>query len=64
MADADEELTEQPAGIRSFWTGTITFGLVTVPVALGGPAGSLPLGPGLDVLGSDIGVSYRSGTIL
>jgi len=25
---------EQPSGIRSFWTGTITFGLVTIPVAL------------------------------
>jgi DNA end-binding protein Ku len=24
----------QPSGLRSFWTGTITFGLVTVPVAL------------------------------
>jgi DNA end-binding protein Ku len=25
---------DQPSGLRSFWTGTITFGLVTVPVAL------------------------------
>lgn len=30
---ADEE-QEQPGGLRSFWTGTITFGLVSVPVAL------------------------------
>ena len=31
---AEEELDEQPSGLRSFWTGTITFGLVSVPVAL------------------------------
>ena len=30
----DDELDAQPSGLRSFWTGTITFGLVTVPVAL------------------------------
>ena len=34
MAEAAEELDVQPAGLRSFWSGTITFGLVTVPVAL------------------------------
>jgi DNA end-binding protein Ku len=36
MAEEVEELDESsaPGGIRSFWTGTITFGLVTVPVAL------------------------------
>ena len=28
------EETEAPAGLRSFWTGAITFGLVSVPVAL------------------------------
>ena len=33
MAEAAEEL-EQPAGMRPFWSGTISFGLVTVPVAL------------------------------
>ncbi|MBV8519140.1 MAG: Ku protein [Acidobacteria bacterium] len=33
MADEDDDL-EQPAGLRPFWSGTITFGLVTVPVAL------------------------------
>ncbi len=33
---AEEELEDfaEPSGIRSFWTGTITFGLVNVPVAL------------------------------
>lgn len=31
---AEEDDFDQPAGLRSFWTGTITFGLVTVPVAL------------------------------
>ena len=33
MAEEAEEL-EQPGGVRSFWTGSITFGLVTIPVAL------------------------------
>lgn len=33
MAEEAEDF-DQPSGIRSFWTGTITFGLVTVPVAL------------------------------
>jgi DNA end-binding protein Ku len=33
VAEPAEEF-EQPSGLRSFWTGTITFGLVTVPVAL------------------------------
>lgn len=33
MAEAAEEL-EQPAGMRPFWSGTISFGLVTVPVSL------------------------------
>ena len=31
---AEEEEFEQPSGLRPFWSGTITFGLVTVPVAL------------------------------
>lgn len=30
----DEEVEFGSSGLRSFWTGTITFGLVTVPVAL------------------------------
>ena len=37
MADDDDQLGEGgegAAGYRSFWSGTITFGLVTVPVAL------------------------------
>jgi DNA end-binding protein Ku len=36
MAEAEEQELEsgQPSGLRSFWSGTITFGLVTVPVAL------------------------------
>ncbi len=37
MANDDEEVSdggEESAGYRSFWSGTITFGLVTVPVAL------------------------------
>ncbi len=33
MAEEDDDL-EQPSGIRPFWSGTIAFGLVTVPVAL------------------------------
>jgi DNA end-binding protein Ku len=33
MAEEDDDL-EQPGGMRPFWSGTITFGLVTVPVAL------------------------------
>ena len=34
MAEDDDLEGGAPSGIRSFWTGTITFGLVTVPVAL------------------------------
>lgn len=30
----EEEQTSAPAGLRSFWSGSITFGLVNVPVAL------------------------------
>ena len=30
----EEDVDESPSGLRSFWTGTITFGLVSVPVAL------------------------------
>jgi DNA end-binding protein Ku len=30
----EEAFDESPSGLRSFWTGTITFGLVSVPVAL------------------------------
>jgi DNA end-binding protein Ku len=31
---AEDEEFDQPSGLRPFWSGTITFGLVTVPVAL------------------------------
>jgi DNA end-binding protein Ku len=31
---AEDEDFDQPSGMRPFWSGTITFGLVTVPVAL------------------------------
>lgn len=34
MAEEELEDAQQPAGMRPFWTGTITFGLVTVPVAI------------------------------
>jgi DNA end-binding protein Ku len=34
MADEDEVEFEQPGGLRPFWSGSITFGLVTVPVAM------------------------------
>jgi DNA end-binding protein Ku len=33
MAEEAEDF-DQPSGLRPFWSGTITFGLVTVPVAL------------------------------
>jgi DNA end-binding protein Ku len=34
MADEDDELLEGPSGLRPFWSGNITFGLVSVPVGL------------------------------
>lgn len=48
---ADEEELEQPAGLRSFWTGTITFGLVTIPVAL--YSATRPRGVALKMIGPD-----------
>jgi DNA end-binding protein Ku len=48
---AEEEDVEQPGGIRSFWTGTITFGLVTVPVAL--YTATRPRGVALKMIGPD-----------
>ena len=48
---AEEDDIEQPAGLRSFWTGTITFGLVTVPVAL--YAATRPRGVALKMIGPD-----------
>ena len=34
MPPSEDEVEIEASGIRSFWTGTITFGLVTIPVAL------------------------------
>ncbi|HEX8169634.1 MAG TPA: Ku protein [Thermoanaerobaculia bacterium] len=48
---AEDELDEQPGGLRSFWTGTITFGLVTVPVAL--YAATRPRGVNLKMVASE-----------
>ncbi len=50
MAEDDDDL-EQPAGLRSFWSGTISFGLVTVPVAL--YAATRPRGISLKMIGPD-----------
>ena len=50
MAEESEDF-EQPGGLRSFWTGTITFGLVNVPVAL--YTATRPRGVGLRMLGPD-----------
>ncbi|HEX2061148.1 MAG TPA: Ku protein [Thermoanaerobaculia bacterium] len=50
MAEDDDDL-EQPGGMRSFWTGTITFGLVTVPVAL--YSATKPRGIALKMIGPD-----------
>jgi DNA end-binding protein Ku len=48
---AEEDDLEQPGGLRSFWTGTITFGLVTVPVAL--YSATRPRGVALKMIGPD-----------
>jgi len=50
VAEEDDDV-EQPSGLRSFWSGTITFGLVTVPVAL--YAATRPRGVGLKMIGPD-----------
>lgn len=50
MAEEAEEL-EQPSGVRSFWTGSITFGLVTIPVAL--YSATRPRGVALKMIGPD-----------
>ena len=34
MPDWDDDVEEQEAVARAFWSGTITFGLVSIPVAL------------------------------
>ena len=51
MPEAEELEESGPAGIRSFWTGTISFGLVTVPVAL--YAATRPRGTALRMVGPD-----------
>ena len=48
---AEEDDLEQPSGLRSFWSGTITFGLVTVPVAL--YSATRPRGVALKMIGPD-----------
>ena len=48
---AEDEEVEQPGGLRSFWTGTISFGLVTVPVAL--YSATRPRGVALKMIGPD-----------
>jgi DNA end-binding protein Ku len=47
----EDEEGGQPSGLRSFWTGTISFGLVTVPVAL--YAATRPRAIGLRMIGPD-----------
>jgi len=51
VAEPAEDDFDQPGGLRSFWTGTITFGLVTVPVAL--YAATRPRGVSLKMIGPD-----------
>ncbi|MEO8383378.1 MAG: Ku protein [Acidobacteriota bacterium] len=51
MAEEELEDNGQTGGLRSFWTGTITFGLVTVPVAIYSALKSR--GVGLRMLGPD-----------
>ena len=52
MAEAiEDEEGGQPSGLRSFWTGNISFGLVTVPVAL--YAATRPRAIGLRMIGPD-----------
>jgi DNA end-binding protein Ku len=50
VAEDDDDL-DQPSGLRSFWSGTISFGLVTVPVAL--YAATRPRGISLKMIGPD-----------
>lgn len=51
MAEEELEDNGQASGLRSFWTGSITFGLVTVPVAIYSALQSR--GVGLRMLGPD-----------
>jgi DNA end-binding protein Ku len=50
VAEPEEDF-EQPTGLRSFWSGTITFGLVTVPIAL--YSATRPRGTALRMIGPD-----------
>lgn len=50
MAEEAEDLLE-PSGIRPFWSGTITFGLVNVPVSL--YSATRPRGVALKMIGPD-----------
>jgi DNA end-binding protein Ku len=50
VAEEAEEF-DQPSGMRPFWSGTITFGLVTVPVSL--YAATRPRGVSLKMIGPD-----------
>jgi DNA end-binding protein Ku len=47
----EEEVSEQPGGLRPIWSGAITFGLVSVPVAL--YSATRPHGVGLRMIGPD-----------
>ena len=51
MAEEELDDAQQPSGMRPFWSGTITFGLVTVPVAL--YAATRTRGVALRMLGPD-----------
>jgi DNA end-binding protein Ku len=50
VAEDDDDF-DQPSGLRPFWSGTISFGLVTVPVAL--YAATRPRGISLKMIGPD-----------
>ena len=50
MAEDDDDF-DQPSGLRPFWSGTISFGLVTVPVAL--YTATKPRGISLKMIGPD-----------
>ena len=58
MAEDDDDL-EQQSGLRGFWSGTISFGLVTVPVAL--YAATRSRGVGLKMIGLSAGHELSGG---
>ena len=51
MAEEDDLDLDQPSGLRPFWSGTISFGLVTVPVSLF--AATRPRGLAMKMIGPD-----------